>query len=212
MSQEVNITKQNLLHKFMSSKIQGAAKEIMAEKGFRGITMDQVAARAGISKATIYLYFENKDALLTRTLEDLLDGFTSTLKEKLKEESPPLKKIELVVSSGLDFFESELDFFKIYMAEKGGLMIATRDAHKARLREKYLHYVALVEDAIGCGMDQGLLRRADTRRAAFCLIEMMNAVILSWLAQDSKGGLRDEASFVLDLFLNGLQSEGGPGK
>ena len=40
--------------------IAAAALEIFGEKGFAGARIDEIAARAGVSKGTLYLYFETK--------------------------------------------------------------------------------------------------------------------------------------------------------
>ena len=44
-------------------EILAAALGVFAEKGFAGARMDDIAQRAGVTKGTIYLYFESKDAL-----------------------------------------------------------------------------------------------------------------------------------------------------
>ena len=44
-------------------EIIAAGLQEFAEKGFAGTRLDDVAARAGIAKGTIYLYFESKEAL-----------------------------------------------------------------------------------------------------------------------------------------------------
>jgi AcrR family transcriptional regulator len=44
-------------------EILDAALGCFAEKGFAGTRMDDIAARAGISKGTIYLYFDSKEAV-----------------------------------------------------------------------------------------------------------------------------------------------------
>ncbi|HLY78578.1 MAG TPA: helix-turn-helix domain-containing protein, partial [Caulobacteraceae bacterium] len=44
-------------------EILEAALASFAEKGFAGTRMDDIAARAGITKGTIYLYFESKEAV-----------------------------------------------------------------------------------------------------------------------------------------------------
>lgn len=45
-------------------EILDAALDAFIEKGFDAARMEDVAARAGLSKAGVYLYFESKDALL----------------------------------------------------------------------------------------------------------------------------------------------------
>lgn len=49
--------------------ILNAALRIFAQTGFAEATMDQVAAAAELSKATLYLYFPSKDALLRNLLD-----------------------------------------------------------------------------------------------------------------------------------------------
>jgi AcrR family transcriptional regulator len=44
-------------------EIAAAALEVFAEKGFAAARLDDIAARAGISKGALYLYFESKEAL-----------------------------------------------------------------------------------------------------------------------------------------------------
>lgn len=45
------------------AEIVSAALSIFAERGYAAATLDEVAARAGVSKGTLYVYFPNKDAL-----------------------------------------------------------------------------------------------------------------------------------------------------
>jgi AcrR family transcriptional regulator len=49
-----------------------ATLELLAEKGFRATSMDAVAARAGVSKATIYRRWKSKEELVEELLEALV--------------------------------------------------------------------------------------------------------------------------------------------
>lgn len=57
--------------------ILDAALEVFSTHGFRGATLDQIAAQAGLSKPNLLYYFDSKDAihreLLTRLLDTWLD-------------------------------------------------------------------------------------------------------------------------------------------
>lgn len=46
-----------------------AARDIARERGYRGITVDEVCAGAGLSKGAFYVHFESKAALLAAILE-----------------------------------------------------------------------------------------------------------------------------------------------
>lgn len=50
-------------------EIVAAALELFVERGFAATRLDDVAARAGVSKGTVYLYFENKEALFKSAIE-----------------------------------------------------------------------------------------------------------------------------------------------
>lgn len=63
--------------------IMRATLELVAELGFHGISMAKIAKRAGVATATIYVYFDNTDAILNqlymdlkqRVAKDLLKGY-----------------------------------------------------------------------------------------------------------------------------------------
>jgi AcrR family transcriptional regulator len=50
-------------------EILEAALEVFTERGFESARMEDVAKRAGLSKAGVYLYFESKEALLKALIE-----------------------------------------------------------------------------------------------------------------------------------------------
>ncbi len=51
------------------AQITQAAAEVFASKGFQGASVDDIAAAAGVSKGTVYGYFENKEELFYATFE-----------------------------------------------------------------------------------------------------------------------------------------------
>ena len=53
------------------AEILASALDLFAEKGFSATRMEDVAARAGLSKAGVYLYFEDKMALLKALVNEL---------------------------------------------------------------------------------------------------------------------------------------------
>lgn len=52
--------------------IAEAALDIFVEKGFAAARMDEVAARAGVAKGTIYLHFRDKEALFEEIVRTML--------------------------------------------------------------------------------------------------------------------------------------------
>lgn len=52
------------------SELTAAALDLFVEKGFAATRLDDVAARAGVSKGTLYLYFDSKEALFKSVIEE----------------------------------------------------------------------------------------------------------------------------------------------
>ena len=46
-----------------------AAEEVLAEKGYYETSVDEIAARVGIAKGTVYLHFPGKEDLVIAILE-----------------------------------------------------------------------------------------------------------------------------------------------
>src|SRR5437879_6763477 len=64
-----------------TKKILEAARSVFAEKGYHDARMEDIAEMVGVSKRTLYLYFENKEELFTaicaeapRTMQGIMDS------------------------------------------------------------------------------------------------------------------------------------------
>ena len=55
-----------------------AAKSLFLEHGFDGVSMDQIAALAGVSKLTVYSHFGDKDTLFIDAVEHYCDAQVPT--------------------------------------------------------------------------------------------------------------------------------------
>ena len=54
------------------SEIVAAALEVFVERGFAATKLEEVARRAGVTKGTVYLYFENKEALFKAVVRETI--------------------------------------------------------------------------------------------------------------------------------------------
>lgn len=52
------------------TELTAAALELFVEKGFAATRLEDVAARAGVSKGTLYLYFDSKEALFKAVIQE----------------------------------------------------------------------------------------------------------------------------------------------
>ncbi|MFT7594207.1 MAG: TetR/AcrR family transcriptional regulator [Paracoccaceae bacterium] len=78
-----------------------AALDVFSVHGFRGATVDQIAAAAGLSKPNLLYYFPSKDAIHNALLSGLLDTWLDPLRS-LDPNGPPLDEILAYVRRKLE--------------------------------------------------------------------------------------------------------------
>lgn len=82
-------------------RIVAAASELFIERGYKRASVDEIAARAGVSKGTIYAYAKNKASLLMLALVDeKLDNLDSLL-PILDETRPAAERLKELVRTVL---------------------------------------------------------------------------------------------------------------
>jgi AcrR family transcriptional regulator len=69
MTDQSEITTRKRRPEARPSEILEAALDLFTERGFKATRLEDVASRAGLSKAAIYLYFNNKTSLLTALVQ-----------------------------------------------------------------------------------------------------------------------------------------------
>jgi AcrR family transcriptional regulator len=82
-----------------------AALAIFAERGFDAARLDDVAARAGVAKGTLYLYFRDKEALFEELIRSAVKPLFEGMSQAARASDVPVSK---VLAAFFDLFEKEI--------------------------------------------------------------------------------------------------------
>jgi AcrR family transcriptional regulator len=97
----------------MKGRILQCALDLLAEKGFGGLSLREVARRMGVVIGTLYGYYKSKDdlylAVLTRGFERLLERFLKVSATG----APPLSNLAVLARAYIDFGLEEPHFYNI---------------------------------------------------------------------------------------------------
>jgi AcrR family transcriptional regulator len=85
--------------------ILDAALSVFAEHGFEAARLDEVAARAGVAKGTLYLYFQHKEALFEELVRSAVAPVIDTLS---KVAANPAVPPAMVLDAFFGMFEKEV--------------------------------------------------------------------------------------------------------
>ena len=88
----VPIKKQSRIQVRNRKRIMDAALIVFSENGYRGATLDQIAAESGLSKPNILYYFEGKQNIYLALLSQLMSAWLAPL-DALDPDGEPLEEL-----------------------------------------------------------------------------------------------------------------------
>jgi AcrR family transcriptional regulator len=166
--------------------------------GYRATTLDAIAARAGISKVTLYTYVPGKEELLCRVFERTVETSRSGLRRIVEQALPVDEKLRRIVAFQVALLASHAPFLTVFFGEESGLPPAMA-RRVAREKRAYDETIARV---VRQGIEEGRFRPLDARLFVFAIDGMCN-----WMTKWYRpgGALRPEdiAAVFVDLLEHG---------
>ena len=94
-----------------------AAISVMSEKGYPSTSIQDVATRVGVLKGSLYHYFNSKEELLFRFLEEWHE-LTRAIHQEIEQlDLPPLEKLLLNVRRSSEWFLANVERANIFFTE-----------------------------------------------------------------------------------------------
>lgn len=193
-------------------EILDAARKEFFEHGFSRPTMDDLAARAEVSKGTIYLYFASKEEILAHLLLEGLELLVAQMRASLQAEPalPPEMALQALADAYLRFCQSNPLYFRLIMAfDRGRFEESIPRRLYQRVLNKSLRALDLVARTVQAGQKAGVFHVEDPWRAAGSLWAALNGVLVLMAHPLRQRMLRSDVDSMfqdtLDLVLRGLR-------
>jgi AcrR family transcriptional regulator len=177
-----------------------------SRNGYATTTLDQIAERAGVTKGTIYVYFENKEHLFISMVRELMKG---TLE-------PVCEMFERHEGSTADLLRAQFSFIYQHIVEDKRrrevvrMLIAEASRFPA-LADRYYEEIhrpclELLTQAVQRGIDRGEIRRSAATECPLVIMAPIALVDLWMMMFDDRHPLDLKTYFNahLDMVLNGL--------
>lgn len=192
-------------------EILQAARVVFAQSGFRRATIGQVAERAELAKGTLYLYFENKEAILAELVLQALNELATQL--QAANDSRPLlqpdARLRAMAEAYLIFAQRSPDYFRLLTAFDGGdFEKGLSQERREQIRTESNRALELAHQAIADGVTMGIFSCDNPRQAASVLWAALNGVLALMShpvrRQVAATGLFGLYHATVELFLKGL--------
>lgn len=168
---------------------------LFQQKGYRGVTVDELCRRCELSKPTLYYYFGDKENLFVQVLRYKLHGFREVI-ELPGTLAERLQRVAMTILSGFIASYTTLLRDCEYLKRAENLEVV-RSAFR---RELFGPLAALMQD----GMTRGELQIDDPDTLTLLFLGAIN----NFIGPDASTGLDDAvlAQKLTDYFLKGVQT------
>ena len=179
------------------------ARELFHKFGFKKVSMDEIAREAGVTKKTIYHYFNSKEALIEYFIQEEIQNMKTIIEE--------------VESKNMDFFDTVNEAIcKLlkYRKEKDFLNVISREAEwlKDPILVKNLALIDTqiqnyIKSKLQKAKEKGFIEFTNLDVTAFLVYKMYIALIIEWSDKDKTMDEQMIANSISEVIKRGLRKE-----
>lgn len=181
-------------------RILATAQEVFAEHGFRSADVKTIAERAGVGKATIYKFFDSKEALLLIIVEENLNHIRDIVLKQLISNKPPLERLRAVCLGVARFLTGNREFSRVLIQEAGEFAGDIQRQHLSMM-EQYLPLADVFFDEM---RKEGYFTALETRATMQLMVNVLIGTTYTW-ALTGLGDLEEQAVLYMDVLIQGLK-------
>jgi TetR/AcrR family transcriptional regulator, repressor of fatR-cypB operon len=205
------------------AEMLSAAKSVLAERGYVGATLDEIASRAEFGKGTLYNYFpDGKEEILFAVFDEIYDDLLAIIRGAFPKEqvdaatwrSEARTLFSDFVTQSLEYFEAQRELFMILTKEAHRMCVSECGNRASFFLKQRMRAVSALAVHVGRAMEAGAMRPLPADAVAAMLIGNINGLQLHRALRRAAGEpetpadqVRDPASwaaFLTSFLFDGL--------
>jgi len=186
------------------ARIVEAARRLFASRGFDDVTMAEVAAEAGVARATVFNHFGSKHALVEAITEDVIAYYDGMLRNALADTVTPtttlVRALFETMGAGI---EEDRRFYRGVFREIAKVRLGLDEGGIGQQAGEAA--LGLLAELLARGQQRGELstaHRAEDLASAFD--SLVNGTITHWLYGATAESLRQRMERAAEVFLGGV--------
>ncbi len=194
-----------LKHTVVREEILNAAARLFAERGYRAVSMDDVAASLQYTKSVIYYYFENKNEILWQIFSRSFEKYTGGIEAARAADEPTEVTLANMIRAHALSVMGNREYATIYNNEASELTAAQRQ----QLNRMDRNYDAIFESVYQRGVAEGKFRDIPAHVAVGGILGMCNWLHV-WYNEDGPLSAEQIADHFVKLLGVGYSNNDHP--
>jgi AcrR family transcriptional regulator len=186
------------------TRVLDAADRLLARYGYRKMTVEDIAAEAGIGKGSVYLAFASKEEVALSCIDRMVDRLLDELRAIAERPGPRLERLrEMLVLRVM----RRVDYARTHAASLDAMLAAVRPAFLARRERHFAAEARVLAGVLAAAAESGEARRLEPGVAANALVTATNALLpysLSVAELGRRAEIERRARAVADLLALGI--------
>jgi AcrR family transcriptional regulator len=187
-------------------QIMKAALACFVRKGYHKTTMDDIVAECGLSKGTLYWYFENKDDLFASLIKAYFFDVRQGTDAVLKQYSTASGKLRGMAQAFVEFFHAAEGSFSVLF--EFWLQSALRDELNQFMSTALSQYRQIVAGVIAEGIQSGEFKAVNADQIALAAMAAFDGLSFYAMLIPDEVDLERTCQVFIETLLNGLMVGG----
>ena len=185
--------------------ILAAALDLFSAKGYRNVSMCEIAERAEFAIGTLYKFFESKEDLYRVVLLEEAARLFAAGTKALEEPDDEAEKIRNFVKLKGEMFRANVATIRLYFSETQGARQNVLPGFDTEIREMHEGFLRRLAAVFESGMKRRRFRRiADPYHLAVALDGMTNAFLFLWLENPRRLPPIENPDTILNILFKAL--------
>lgn len=181
----------------VEEEIIRVATQCFSERGYQATTIEEIAARAEISRVTFYTYFKSKEELLEAIFDHSLSAYQHGLEAILAADLPRREKLRRVVAHQVASLTADQPAIRVFFSEEKTLPPQLGQ----HVQEVHRKIDRLLEQEIARGIEHDEIIDVDPRLLMYAFVGMCN-----WLYRWYRPGGTITPEMIVETFTRILES------
>ena len=195
----------DVIRDFRRDQIMDTARRLYGERGTTDVSMDEIAAEAGVARSTLYVYFANRDELLRACVQSMYDRLQDTVDVVLTGRASPRDRLWGLVLGLLERIDESPAFFRLAMATQATATAEGSAAVGGALMLIGLDMIRVLEEVVVAGVAAGDFRPdLDPERAVVLIGQQIYGALSVRAGEPDPIPAPEAAEEICDLLRRGL--------